>query len=326
MEPDHEQLKTTVMENKAQVKIFSCRATRYLADKIAKEYGAPLGKSDVAVFSDGEFRPSYEENIRGNDVFIVQSTFQPTDNLFELLLMIDAAKRASARKIIAVIPYFGYARQDRKDKPRVPITSKLVANLLTNAGVSRIITIDLHADQIQGFFETPVDHLYASSLFVPHLRSLNMDNLMFASPDTGGTRRASMYAKIFNTGFAICYKQRSKPNVVDQMQLIGDVEGKNVVLMDDILDTGNTIIKAADLILAQGAKSVRAIVTHPVLSGNAIDRIEKSNLTELIVSDTIPLSRPSDKITVISTAKLLAEVIRRVEAYESISNLYSFQN
>ena len=295
------------MENKAQVKIFSCRATRYLADKIAKEYGAPLGSSDVAIFSDGEFRPSYEENIRGNDVFIVQSTFQPTDNLFELLLMIDAAKRASARKIIAVIPYFGYARQDRKDKPRVPITSKLVANLLTTAGVSRIITIDLHADQIQGFFETPVDHLYASSLFVPHLRAMNMDNLMFASPDTGGTRRASMYAKIFNTGFAICYKQRSKPNVVDQMQLIGDVEGKNVVLMDDILDTGNTIMKAADL-------------------SNAIDRIEKSNLTELIVSDTIPLSRPSDKITVISTAKLLAEVIRRVEAYESISNLYSFQN
>ena len=306
------------MENKAQVKI--------LADKIAKEYGAPLGSSDVAIFSDGEFRPSYEENIRGNDVFIVQSTFQPTDNLFELLLMIDAAKRASARKIIAVIPYFGYARQDRKDKPRVPITSKLVANLLTTAGVSRIITIDLHADQIQGFFETPVDHLYASSLFVPHLRAMNMDNLMFASPDTGGTRRASMYAKIFNTGFAICYKQRSKPNVVDQMQLIGDVEGKNVVLMDDILDTGNTIMKAADLILSHGAKSVRAIVTHPVLSGNAIDRIEKSNLTELIVSDTIPLSRPSDKITVISTAKLLAEVIRRVEAYESISNLYSFQN
>ena len=314
------------MENKAQVKIFSCRATRYLADKITKEYGAPLGKSDVAVFSDGEFRPSYEENIRGNDVFIVQSTFQPTDNLFELLLMIDAAKRASARKIIAVIPYFGYARQDRKDKPRVPITSKLVANLLTNAGVSRIITIDLHADQIQGFFETPVDHLYASSLFVPHLRALNLDNMMFASPDTGGTRRASMYAKIFGTGFAICYKQRSRPNVIDQMQLIGDVEGKNVVLLDDILDTGNTMIKAANLILEQGAKSVRAVVTHPVLSGNAIDRIEKSNLTELIVSDTIPLSRPSDKITVLSSAKLLAEVIRRVEAYESISDLYSFQN
>ncbi|MCM1042521.1 MAG: ribose-phosphate pyrophosphokinase [Bacteroides sp.] len=311
------------MENKPQVKIFSCRATRYLADKIAKEYGAPLGQSDVAIFSDGEFRPSYEENVRGKDVFIVQSTFAPSDNLFELLLMIDAAKRASARSIIAVIPYFGCARQDRKDKPRVPITSKLVANMLAAAGVSRIITIDLHADQIQGFFEMPVDHLYASSVFVPYLRSLNLDNLMVASPDTGGTRRASMYAKIFGTGFAICYKQRSKPNVVDRMELIGDVEGKNVVLLDDILDTGNTMMKAADLILEHGAKSVRAVVTHPVLSGNAIDRIEKSNLAELIVSDTIPTSRPSDKITVVSVAKLLAEVIQRIESYESISNLYT---
>lgn len=313
------------MENKPKVKIFSCRATRYLADKIAKEYGAPLGQSDVAVFSDGEFRTSYEENIRGNDVFIVQSTFPPFDNLFELLMMVDAAKRASARSIVAVMPYFGCARQDRKDKPRVPITSKLVANLLTAAGVSRIITIDLHADQIQGFFETPVDHLYASSFFARYIESLNLDNLMFASPDTGGTRRASMYAKIFGTGFAICYKQRSRPNVVDRMELIGDVEGKNVILLDDILDTGNTMIKAANLILENGAKSVRAVVTHPILSGNAIDRIEKSNITELIVSDTIPTSRPSDKITVISAASLLAETIRRVESYESISDLYNFQ-
>ena len=312
------------MENKPQVKIFSCRATRYLADKIAKEYGAPLGQSDVAIFSDGEFRPSYEENVRGKDVFIIQSTFAPSDNLFELLLMIDAAKRASARSIIAVIPYLGCARQDRKDKPRVPITAKLVANLLTAAGVSRIITIDLHADQIQGFFETPVDHLYASSVFVPYLRSLNLDNIIMASPDTGGTRRASMYAKIFGTGFAICYKQRSKPNVVDRMDLIGDVEGKNVVLLDDILDTGNTMIKAADLILEHGAKSVRAVVTHPVLSGNAIDRIEKSNISELIVSDTIPLGRPSDKITVVSVAGLVAKVIERIEAFESISDLYTF--
>ena len=311
------------MENKPQVKIFSCRATRYLADKIAKEYGAPLGQSDVAIFSDGEFRPSYEENVRGKDVFIIQSTFAPSDNLFELLLMIDAAKRASARSIIAVIPYLGCARQDRKDKPRVPITAKLVANLLTAAGVSRIITIDLHADQIQGFFETPVDHLYASSVFVPYLRSLNLDNIIMASPDTGGTRRASMYAKIFGTGFAICYKQRSKPNVVDRMYLIGDVEGKNVVLLDDILDTGNTMIKAADLILEHGAKSVRAVVTHPVLSGNAIDRIEKSNISELIVSDTIPLGRPSDKITVVSVAGLVAKVIERIEAFESISDLYT---
>ena len=314
------------METKATVKIFSGRATRYLADKIAEEYGSPLGLSDVATFSDGEFRTSYEDNVRGCDVFIIQSTFPPSDNLLELLMMVDAARRASARSIVAVMPYFGCARQDRKDKPRVPITAKLVANLLTAAGVSRIITIDLHADQIQGFFETPVDHLQSSSFFVPYLRSLNLDNMMFASPDTGGTRRASMYAKIFGTGFAICYKQRSKPNVVDRMELIGDVEGKNVVLLDDIIDTGNTLLKAANLILEHGAKSVRAIITHPVLSGNAIDRIEKSDLIELIVSDTIPLSRPSNKIKVISSAKLLAEVIRRVESCESLSSLYKFTN
>lgn len=311
------------MENAATVKIFSCRASRYLAEKIAQEYGTELGKSDVITFADGEFQPSFEENVRGTDVFIVQSTFAPTDNLFELLLMVDAAKRASARKIIAVIPYFGFARQDRKDKPRVPITSKLVANLLTASGVSRIITIDLHADQIQGFFETPVDHLYASSLFIPYIKSSKLDDLMFASPDTGGTRRANMYAKTFGTGFAICYKQRSKPNVIDRMDLIGDVTGKNVILLDDILDTGNTMVKAADLIMSNGAKSVRAMITHPVLSGNAIEKIEQSNLEELIVSDTIPTSRPSKKITVLSTSKLLSEVIRRVESNESISNLYS---
>ncbi len=314
------------METKASVKIFSGRATRYLADKIAEAYGSPLGLSDVATFSDGEFRTSYEDNVRGSDVFIIQSTFPPSDNLFELLMMVDAARRASARSIVAVMPYFGCARQDRKDKPRVPITAKLVANLLTAAGVSRIITVDLHADQIQGFFETPVDHLQSSSFFVPHLRSLNLDNMMFASPDTGGTRRASMYAKIFGTGFAICYKQRSKPNVVDRMELIGDVEGKNVVLLDDIIDTGNTLLKAANLILEHGAKSVRAIITHPVLSGNAIDRIEKSDLIELIKRETIPLSRPSNKIKVISSSTLLAEVIRRVESCESLSSLYKFTN
>ncbi|MEG2178161.1 MAG: ribose-phosphate pyrophosphokinase, partial [Bacteroidales bacterium] len=274
------------MEQKPKVKIFAGRATRYLAEKIAKEYGSELGKSDVLTFADGEFQPSFEENIRGADVFIVQSTFPPSDNLFELLLMVDAAKRASARKIIAVMPYFGCARQDRKDKPRVPITAKLVANLLVASGVSRVITIDLHADQIQGFFETPVDHLYASSLFSEYIKGKNLDNLVFASPDAGGTRRANMYAKIFETGFAICYKQRSKPNVVDRMDLIGDVKGKNVILVDDILDTGNTMIKAADLIIANGALSVRALITHPVLSGNAIERIEKSAITELVVSDT----------------------------------------
>lgn len=311
------------METNTKVKIFSCRATRYLAEKIAREYGSELGKSDVYTFADGEFQTCYEDNVRGADVFIVQSTFPPADNLFELLMMVDAAKRASARKIIAVIPYFGCARQDRKDKPRVPITSKLVANLLTASGVSRVITIDLHADQIQGFFEMPVDHLYASSIFVPFLKSLNIPDLMFASPDTGGTRRANMYAKSFGTGFAICYKQRSKPNVVDRMELIGEVAGKNVILVDDILDTGNTMMKAADLILANGAKSVRGMISHPVLSGNAIDRIEQSNMEELIVSDTIPLSRPSKKIRQLSTANLLAEAIKRVENNESISSLYS---
>ena len=311
------------MGTNTKVKIFTCRATRYLAEKIAQAYGSELGKSNVFTFADGEFQTCYEDNVRGADVFIVQSTFPPADNLFELLMMVDAAKRASARKIIAVIPYFGCARQDRKDKPRVPITSKLVANLLTASGVSRVITIDLHADQIQGFFEMPVDHLYASSIFVPFLKELNIEDLMFASPDTGGTRRANMYAKTFGTGFAICYKQRSKPNVVDRMELIGDVAGKNVILVDDILDTGNTLIKAADLILANGAKSVRGMISHPVLSGNAIDRIEQSNMEELIVSDTIPLSRPSKKIRQLSTATLLAEAIKRVENNESISSLYS---
>lgn len=311
------------MENKARVKIFSGRATRYLAEKIAQEYGTELGKSDILTFADGEFRPAYEDNVRGADVFIVQSTFPPTDNLFELLLMADAAKRASARKIIAVMPYFGFARQDRKDRPRVPITSKLIANLLATSGISRIITMDLHADQIQGFFETPVDHLYASSVFIDYVKSLNLDNLMFASPDTGGTKRASSYAKAFGTGFAICYKQRSRPNVIDKMELIGDVKDKNVILVDDILDTGNTMIKAADLILESGAKSIRAMVSHPVLSGNAIEKIEASSLTELIVTDTIPLSRPASKINVISTARLLSEAIRRVEYNESISSLYS---
>ncbi|MDR2556514.1 MAG: ribose-phosphate pyrophosphokinase [Bacteroidales bacterium] len=308
-----------------KVKIFSGRASRYLAEKIAASYGAELGKSDVITFSDGEFQTSFEENVRGDDIFIIQSTFSPTENLFELLMMIDAAKRASARKIIAIIPYFGFARQDRKDKPRVPITAKLIANLLTVAGVSRIVTVDFHADQIQGFFETPVDHLYSSSLFIPYLRKQKISDLMFASPDTGGTKRAAQYAKIFNTGFAICYKQRSRPNVVDKMELIGEVEGQNVILLDDILDTGNTMVKAADLIMKNGAASVRAMITHPVLSGDAIEKVEKSSLSELIVSDTIPMHRESEKIKVLSMADLLAEVIMRVENCQSISSLYSFK-
>lgn len=306
------------------VNIFSGRATRYLAEKIAASYGKKLGDVLVMDFSDGEFQPSFEENIRGNDLFIVQSTFAPTDNLFELLLMIDAAKRASARHIIAVIPYFGFARQDRKDKPRVSIAAKLVANLLTAAGVQRIITIDLHADQIQGFFDVPVDHLYSSSIFIPYIKQLNLPNLTMASPDTGGTRRAAAYAKILNTSFVICYKQRLKANQIDTMALIGDVTGKDVILVDDIIDTGGTICKAAQLMIDNGANSVRGFCTHPLLSGNAVEKIEKSAFTEVVVTDTIPLKVNSPKIRVLSTADLLADVINKVHNYESISTLFKF--
>jgi ribose-phosphate pyrophosphokinase len=306
------------------VNIFSGRATHYLAEKIAASYGKKLGDVLITEFSDGEFQPSFEDNIRGNDIFIVQSTFPPSDNLFELLMMIDAAKRASARHIIAVIPYFGFARQDRKDKPRVSIAAKLVANLLMAAGVQRIITIDLHADQIQGFFDVPVDHLYASSIFIPYMKKLDLPNMIFASPDTGGTRRAAAYAKIFDTGFVMCYKQRSKANHIDTMQLIGDVTGKDVIMLDDIIDTGTTITRAATLMLANGAASVRAFCTHPILSGEAVDRIEKSDFTEVIVTDTIPLRLECQKIKVLTTADLLADVIGRVHNYESISSLFKF--
>jgi ribose-phosphate pyrophosphokinase len=307
------------------VNIFSGRATHYLAQKIAASYGKKLGDVLITEFSDGEFQPSFEDNIRGNDIFVVQSTFAPTDNLFELLMMIDAAKRASARHIIAVIPYYGYARQDRKDKPRVSIAAKLVANLLTAAGVQRVITIDLHADQIQGFFDVPVDHLYASSIFIPYMKQLELPNMIFASPDTGGTRRAAAYAKIFDTGFVMCYKQRSKANQIDTMQLIGDVRGKDVIMLDDIIDTGTTITRAATLMLTNGASSVRAFCTHPILSGEAVDRIEKSDFTEVIVSDTIPLRKECSKIKVLTTADLLADVIGRVHNYESISSLFKFK-
>ena len=308
-----------------KVSIFTGRKTRYLAEKIAASYGAEIGKSIVTNFSDGELQTSYEENIRGKDVFIIQSTFPPADNLLELLMMTDAAKRASARKIIAVIPYFGYARQDRKDKPRVSIASKLIANLLISAGVNRVITIDLHADQIQGFFDVPVDNLYASNIFVEYIRKLKLPNLVMASPDTGGTRRAASYAKALNTGFVICYKQRAKPNVIEQMELIGDVEGKDVVLVDDIIDTAGTITKAADLIISRGASSVRAFCTHPIFSGNAYERLSNSKFDEIIVTDTVPLKHDLDKIKVLSTADLLAEVIHRVQNFESISSLFDIR-
>lgn len=310
----------------SEVKIFSGRSSNYLAKKIASAYGIRLGEIAITEFADGEFQPSFEENIRGDDVFLVQSTFAPADNLMELLLLIDGARRASARRIVAVLPYFGLARQDRKDKPRVPIASKLVANLLVAAGVDRVITIDLHADQIQGFFDIPVDHLFASSIFIPYIQKMGLPNLIFASPDTGGTRRAAVYAKILETGFVICYKQRSKPNEVAKMYIIGDVKGKDVILLDDIIDTAGTITKAADIIMENGANSVRAFATHPILSKDAIERIEKSSFTEVIVTDTIPLRCESPKIKVLSTAELLANVIKRVHNYESISSLFKFDN
>jgi len=303
-----------------RVKIFSCTATEYLGEKIAKSYGQDLGKLTVSRFSDGEFQPSYEETVRGDKLFIIQSTFPPSDNLFELLLMIDAAKRASAEQVIAVMPYFGFARQDRKDKPRVAIGAKLVANLLSAAGVTRIITMDLHADQIQGFFDVPVDHLYASSIFLPYIESLNLPNLTMAAPDMGGSKRANAYAKMLKSDIVICYKQRAKANVIESMTVIGDVEGKDIVMIDDIVDTAGTLTKAADMMMERGANSVRALCTHPILSGKAYETIEKSHIKELIVTDTIPLKQQSPKIKVLSVADLFADVFHRVSKYESISS------
>jgi ribose-phosphate pyrophosphokinase len=302
------------------VKIFSGRASQHLATQIANSYGVKLGDVKVMEFSDGEFQPSFEETVRGQDVFIVQSTMPPSDNLFELLLMVDAAKRASARKIIAVIPYFGLARQDRKDKPRVAIGAKLVANMLMAAGVDRLITMDLHADQIQGFFEVPVDHLYASTIFLAELEKLDNGNLIMAAPDAGGAKRANSYAKKLNTSLAICHKQRKKANEVAEMTVIGDVKGKDVILIDDMCDTAGTLTKAADLFIEQGALSVRAFCTHAVLSGPAFERIENSKLTQLFVTDTIPLKQKSDKIVVLSVADLFSDVIRRLINNQSISS------
>jgi ribose-phosphate pyrophosphokinase len=303
-------------------KIFPCKQSQTLAQDIANAFGIPLGKVITSTYSDGEFQPSFEESVRGSRVFIVGSTFPNSDHLMEMLLMLDAAKRASARHITAVLPYFGWARQDRKDKPRVPIAAKLVAKMLETAGATRIITMDLHADQIQGFFEKPVDHLFASTIFLPYLKDLNLDNLTIASPDMGGSKRAYAYSKEMESDVVICYKQRVKANVISHMELIGDVSGKNVVLVDDMVDTAGTLTKAADLMMERGALSVRAICTHPILSGNAYERIENSKLEELIVTDSIPLRQESPKIRVLTCANLFADVMFSVNANRSISSKF----
>lgn len=303
-------------------KIFACTQSMELAKEIAKSYGADLGEVSFTRYSDGEFQPSFEESVRGARVFIIGSTHPGPENLMEMLLMLDAAKRASARHITAVMPYFGWARQDRKDKPRVPIGAKLVAKLLEAAGATRIITMDLHADQIQGFFEKPVDHLFASTLFLPYLRSLKMENLTMASPDMGGSKRAYAYSKFLESDVVVCYKQRKKANIIEHMELIGDVTGKNVVLVDDMVDTAGTLTKAADLMIERGAVSVRAVATHALLSGDAHEKIEKSKLTELIVTDSIPAKRESSKIKILSCANLFADVMHRVHHNTSISSKF----
>ncbi len=305
-----------------EAKIFTCSQSRYLAEEIAKAYGVKLGNVITSTYSDGEFQPSYEESIRGTRIFIIGSTHPGPENLMEMLLMIDAAKRASARHITAVMPYFGWARQDRKDKPRVPIAAKLVAKMLEAAGATRIITMYLHADQIKGFFENPVDHLYASTIFLPYLKSLNLDNLTVASPDMGGSKRAYAYSKALHSDVVICYKQRAKANVISHMELIGDVTGKNVVLVDDMVDTAGTLTKAADLMMERGAISVRAICTHPILSGSAYERLENSALEELIITDSIPLRKESKKLRVLTCADLFAEVMSNVHNNQSISNKF----
>ena len=305
-----------------QPKLFACTQSTELAEKIAKAYGGELGKSRKNVFSDGEFQVSFEESIRGRRIFIIGSTCPPSDNLMEMLLMIDAAKRASARHVTAVMPYFGWARQDRKDKPRVPIAAKMVANLLQAAGATRIITMDLHADQIQGFFEKPVDHLYASTIFLPEIKAMNLQDITIASPDMGGSKRAYAYSKYLESEVVICYKQRKKANVISHMELIGNVKDRNVILVDDMIDTAGTLTKAADLMMEKGAKSVRAICTHAVLSGEAYERIEKSKLEQLIVTDTIPLRSHLSKIKVVSCAPLFADVMHKVQSNKSISDQF----
>lgn len=307
-----------------EVKIFSGINSNYLAEKIADYYGQPLGDVSVNRFSDGEMQPVINESVRGAYVFFIQSTFAPSENLMELLLMIDAAKRASAGYITAVIPYFGYARQDRKDKPRVPISAKLIAELLQAAGASRVMTMDFHADQIQGFFDIPVDHLKSEAIYIPYLEKTDLTNAIFASPDVGGVKRARTYAKHFGKNLVICDKYRKKANEIAEMTVIGDVKGADVILVDDLVDTAGTLCRAADIIMREGANSVRAICTHPVLSGKAFENIEKSALEELIVCDTIPISKVNrpDKIKVLSTAKLFARAIRNTHEHRSISALF----
>lgn len=314
------------MHNEHKIKLFSCRASKDFALKVAKAMNIELGASDVLTFSDGEFQPSFNESVRGATVFIVQSTFPPVENLFELLLMIDAAKRASAHNVIAVMPYFGWARQDRKDKPRVSIGAKLVANVLHAAGCDRVMTCDLHADQIQGFFDFPVDHIYASSVFLPYLKNLNIDNLAVAAPDMGGAKRANAYARYLQCPVIICHKSRERANVVGSITAIGEVEGKNVIIVDDMIDTAGTLTKAANVLKEMGALSVRACATHPVFSGPAYERIAESALEEVIVSDTIPLSndpaKDKSKITVLSMTETFADIIEKVYNYEPISSSF----
>ena len=307
-----------------KLKIFACNNSHTFAEQIAKKLNTKLGDSELTVFSDGEFQPQFTESVRGATVFIVQSTNPPADNLFELLLMIDAARRASAYKVIAVIPYFGWARQDRKDRPRVSIASKLVANMLTAAGCDRVMTCELHAAQIQGFFDIPVDHLWATSIFIPYVKAMNLENLSIASPDMGGAKKANVYAKHLNAPLIICHKDRSKANVIGSMTAIGEIEGRNVVIVDDMVDTAGTITKCADVLMERGALSVRAVCTHPILSGPAYDRINASPIQEFLVADTIPLKPDKDnhKFTVLSMTGMFADVIDRIYHNEPVSDLF----
>jgi ribose-phosphate pyrophosphokinase len=308
----------------APMKLFACRSSKDLAQRIADNLGIELGKSSVTNFSDGEFQPCFDESVRGCMVFIVQSTNPPADNLFELLLMIDAAKRASAYKVIAVIPYYGFARQDRKDRPRVSIGSKLSADLLSTAGVDRVITMDLHADQIQGFFNVPVDHLFGSAIFAPYIANLKLNNLCVSAPDMGGSKRANAYSRHLQSEMVLCYKLRKKPNVIEEMSIIGEVEGRNVVIIDDMVDTAGTLTLAANMMKDRGASSIRAFATHPILSGNAIERINDSALEELVVTDSVPFTNNSSKIKVLSIADIFAKTIQAVTSNSSISTNFVF--